>query len=157
MKSFMELRKMIAVSVVLLVVSSLGTWAVWQIPAYFGAGIVLLVAIAIVRIVFVRRTRSHTKTMIESVFDASYKSASVIPTLVISYQYGYPAFKVTFHSKLEMDAATTCNNSFKREIAKIFEGTGSQSRPFDADLALSFIYVGQFDGLRAQLRSRRYG
>ena len=73
--------------------------------------------------------------------------------MVRSYSYGYPAFEIKFRSKLEMEAAATRNDVFKTEIGKIFKDHGPRSRPFNADMAVSFTYPGYLDELLARYKT----
>ena len=105
-----------------------------------------LVVLAFLAVVFVRGKLAHVRLRRESEFAAtrSYGVASEIPRLDITYSYGYPAFKVTFHTKLELQVADELgrNKDFKREIDTLCKTHGPKNRPFSAEQAIFFTYEG---------------
>ncbi len=111
-------------------------------PVYVGVILVILIGLIVVNQPRVRKERERTKTLVDVAFQCAYAQLSPPPSILISSSYGYPAFKVKFRSKLEMEAAAIRNDTFKAEIDKMFKGYGPRSRPFSADMAIFFTYDG---------------
>ena len=132
---------------------ALFAWALLHFPVYVSAAIVILILLVVANQPRVRKERERTQKLIDAAFQDAYAQLSPPPSIVRSYSYGYPAFEISFRSKLEMIAAARQNDVFKVEIGKIFKDHGPRRRPFSADQAIFFTYEGYLDELRAHYKN----
>ena len=91
-----------------------------------------------------REVESEFRTVFES-FEGSP------PVLEQSSSYGFPSFMITFASEEEQTQAEESGllAEFQELIQERYNDAGSEDKPFDADLAVSAMYEGQFDHLLA--------
>jgi len=99
-----------------------------------------------------REPRNDPALLANPAFTTIYADVSPIPLLKTSWSYGYPAFEVTFQSKVQMEAAAPLNAAFKRELGQIFRSYGVVDRPFDAELATFFTYPGHIEEILGRSR-----
>jgi hypothetical protein len=95
-------------------------------------------------------------------FDEVFEPTKSGPTLKLNSQYGYPAFTVLFATPDEMakQERVVQINAFKTQIQKLCGHIGSDSRPFDAAIAVDVSYDGYIDEMVAKIRAficRRLG
>ena len=102
--------------------------------------------------ILVRRHR-RLKRASDAAFARVYANWSPLPELKTSYSYRYPAFRVTFKSKLDLDAAAEArlNTEFLGLIGGLCKNFGTKRRPFRADAAVFFTYQGYINDLRRRL------
>ena len=102
--------------------------------------------------ILVRRHR-RIKRASGAVFAQVYANWSPLPEFKLSYSYGYPAFRVTFESKIDLNAAVEAglNTEFLGLIGGLCKDYGSKRRPFRAEAAVFFTYHGYFNDLRRRL------
>jgi hypothetical protein len=102
--------------------------------------------------ILVRRHRRLKRASVAA-FARVYANWSPLPELKLSYSYGYPAFRVTFKSKLNVNAAAEAglNTEFLGLIGTLCKGLGTKRRPFRADAAVFFTYPGYANDLRRRL------
>jgi hypothetical protein len=93
------------------------------------------------------------KSASDAVFARVYANWRPSPELKISYSYGYPAFQVTFKSKLDVSAAAEAglNREFLALIGALCKDMGTKRRPFRAEAAVFFTYPGYINDVRRQL------
>ncbi|WP_298826287.1 hypothetical protein [uncultured Piscinibacter sp.] len=96
---------------------------------------------------WVLQNRRNFKAMVASAETAVrtvYVGAKILPTLTARYVYSFPAFQLGFASKADfLNAAESgANDRFVREIQVLCQSKGTQERPFDAKLAVTFEYPG---------------
>ena len=127
--------------------------ALWYFPLYAGAGLALLFGLVIVALWRGRKVREQTRKLADKPFLDAYGQLSPPPSIVISSSYGYPAFKIIFRSRADMEAAAPRNAAFRAGIDKAFEGYGPRKRPFSADQAIFFTHEGYFDEIRARYKT----
>lgn len=148
MKRLWALRYVVGVFLAISLMPVLFAWAAWHYPTYVGGGIVLLILLAVAHQPRVREERERTDKLVDAAFQEAYVRMLPPPVLVRSFSYGYPAFEVKFRSKAEMEAASSRNDTFRIAIGNIFKGYGPRSRPFNAEQAICFTYVGYLGELR---------
>jgi hypothetical protein len=114
-------------------------------------GLALALLLAWIGILVLRHRR--LKAAIDLAFSRVYANWSPLPELKISYSYGYPAFRVTFKSKLDMNAAAEAglNTEFFGLIGELCKDFGTKRRPFRADAAVFFTYQGYINDVRRRL------
>ncbi len=114
----------------------------------------LLLSLLIIR---GRRRHLRLKSACEAAFSRVYATHPSPPSFEMSYSYGYPAFKITFESKLQLETATHTgiNKEFKREINALCKGLGSKERPFTADSGVFFTYQGWLEEQLSRVKSEQ--
>jgi hypothetical protein len=87
------------------------------------------------------------KAACEHAFRDAYASFSPAPRLEMTYSYSYPAFKVLFKSKPDIETASEAglNGTFLRAIDELCKDSGPKSRPFSAEQAIFFTHEGYLD------------
>jgi hypothetical protein len=102
--------------------------------------------------ILVRRHR-RIKRASDAVFARVYANWSPLPEFKLSYSYGYPAFRVTFESKLDLNAAAEAglNTEFLGLIGGLCKDFGTKRRPFRADRAVFFTYQDYINDVRRSL------
>lgn len=109
---------------------------------YVAYTILILALLLSLLIIRGRRRHLRLKSECEAAFSRIYATYPSPPSFEMSYSYGYPAFKITFESKLQLETATYTgiNKAFKREINALCKELGSKERPFTADSGVFFTY-----------------
>jgi hypothetical protein len=80
----------------------------------------------------------------------SYAALETVPLITARYIHNFPAFTVCFANKeiSERAATTGANDCFTQDIQIICANEGTQERPFDAKLAITFDYPGRLQAIR---------
>jgi hypothetical protein len=113
----------------------------------------LALALLLAWIGILARRHRRLKKASDAAFARVYANWSLLPELKISYSYGYPAFQVTFKSKVDLNAAAEAglNKEFLRFIGGLCKDLGTKRRPFRADVAVFFTYQGYISDVRRSL------
>jgi len=160
MKNLWALRYVLAMLAAFAATLVCFVWVVREFPVYVCAGILLVVAAVVINRPNVRRQQERIRASVDDALRRSYAPLSILPKLVMSSSYGYPAFEVSFGSKREMEAASACSTAFTEEIAKLhkspswFKGWGPFFQAFSAEKAIFFTDDGYLDDLRARHAER---
>ena len=106
--------------------------------AIFGLLTVLVTA-------WVLRSRYSHKRLLAAAsaeLQRAFTGYDPIPTLKVSYPYGYPAFTLGFASKAESvrAAASGALDRFKRHMQQVCADSGTKERPFNIERAVEFDY-----------------
>jgi hypothetical protein len=103
-------------------------------------GYILLILVVLVCVLAWSRHRFWRAC--RGVFERVYVNSSSLPAFEMSSSYGFPAFKVTFRSKSEMQAAASegLNAEFLRLMNDLCKDQGSKDRPFSAEIATYFTH-----------------
>jgi len=107
----------------------------------------VLVALTALFVLWVLQNRRNFKAMVagaEAAIRTLYANAKSPPRLTARYVYSFPAFQLAFASKADFLSAAEsgANDRFVREIQALCQNKGTQERPFDAKLAVTFEYPG---------------
>ena len=106
--------------------------------AVFGLLTVLVVA-------WVLRSRHSHKRLLAAAngeLQRAFAGYDPVPTLKVSYPYGYPAFTLGFASKAESvrAAASGAVDRFKRHMQLVCADSGTKENRFDIERAVDFDY-----------------
>jgi hypothetical protein len=113
----------------------------------------LALALLLVWIGILVRRHRRLKRASYAAFARVYENWSPLPELKTSYSYGYPAFRVTFKSKLDLNAAADAglNTEFLGLVGGLCKDYGTKRRPFRAEAAVFFTYQGYINDVRRRL------
>jgi 7-keto-8-aminopelargonate synthetase-like enzyme len=117
--------------------------------------IAFLVTLAIVVFVFTERRKTlKLQNKCKAAFDNVFGRLAPLPTYEMTNLYGYPAFIIKFRSNAELYLAKEqgLTAAFTSVIAKVCEGMGPKSRPFDATLATHFTSEEQIEEILARAK-----
>jgi hypothetical protein len=115
---------------------------------WFLSYVLLPVALLLAMYVAISMLRQRKlKAACEHAFRNAYASSSPAPRLEMTYSYSYPAFKVLFKSKPDIETASQAglNDTFLRAIDELCKDSGPKSRPFSAEQAIFFTHEGYLD------------
>ena len=114
----------------------------------FSIGSVALAVLGLLTVLvaaWVLRSRHSHKRLLAAAngeLQRAFAGYNPVPTLKVSYPYGYPAFTLGFASKAESvrAAASGAVDRFKRDMQLVCADRGRKEHPFDIERAVECDY-----------------
>jgi hypothetical protein len=122
------------------------------------AYILVFLVIAIgVRLAMVKRRHARLQDSCLAAITRIYAGSDPLPSFTLRYQYGYPAFEIKFRTREQCEQAARLglNASFTDTVETLCKGLGTSRRPFDAQRAIFFSYIGYVEDFLTNAAMRK--